>query len=82
MDFQGKIQKILTVSYQDYIDHLHDDLYFAEFLKSARNIIESGGKVILEIRYVNAPPDIVKVFSTISEITEWQNKGHKTEVSF
>ena len=75
MDSRENIQKILTVSYHDdYIDHLNDELYLAELLKSAKNIIESGGKVILEIRYINAAPDIVKVFSTIAELNEWENK--------
>jgi hypothetical protein len=75
MTLREKIKKILVVSYyEDYIDHLDDDLYLEDLLNLSREIIADEGKVILEIIYVNAPPDIVKVISTIKEVDEWQYK--------
>ena len=38
----------------------------------AEDVVKQGGKVIFQQEYENAPPDILKVISTIEDIRNWE----------
>lgn len=40
----------------------------------ALELIENGGRIILQREYENAPSDILYVFRTSEEIMQWKNR--------
>jgi hypothetical protein len=41
-------------------------------LDIARYVIERGGRVIVQTEFVNAPPNIRRVFSSPRDLAEWE----------
>jgi len=64
----------LTISSQDYDDLklFHGNQVLNELLGIARVVINNGGKVIIQSEYINAPPEIVRIFSTHKDLAEWE----------
>ena len=42
------------------------------YINSAKDVVRQGGKVIFQQEYENAPPDILKVISTMEDIRNWE----------
>ncbi len=49
--------------------HIIDDI-----CQLADEVIEQGGKIILQREYTNAPPDILAIFTTVDEIHSWRER--------
>ena len=41
-------------------------------LDIARYVIECGGRVIVQTEFINAPPDLRRVFSSLRDLQEWE----------
>ena len=64
----------LTITSDQYDDMLALDgsQFNATLLSVAREIIQRGGCVVVQTEYVNASPDIRRVFRTVRDLDEWQ----------
>lgn len=64
----------LTITSDQYDDSLA--LGGGEFntalLSVARDVIRSGGPVVVQTEYINAPPDIRRVFRTLRDLEDWE----------
>jgi hypothetical protein len=70
----------LIISITDFQDNLalaRNEIVSAIF-SLAEEVVENGGKIIIQQEYENAPPDLVRAFSTIEEVRNW--KQQLTEV--
>ena len=45
-----------------------------DHIKWAQKVIESGGKIFLQVEYENAPADVLMEISTLQEFIDWKSK--------
>lgn len=64
----------LTITSDQYDDTLAlgGSEFNAALLSVAHDIIERGGRVVIQTEYVNAPPDIRRVFRTLEDLSQWE----------
>jgi hypothetical protein len=65
---------ILSSVDTDDMQFLHRNQVLNDLLRTAREIIQNGGQVIIQSEYDNAPPDIVRVFATLADLDGWENE--------
>ena len=41
-------------------------------LDIARYVIQCGGRVIVQTEFINAPPDIRRIFSSLQDLQDWE----------
>jgi len=60
----------LQISAEDYYDMQSDYPHILEDLKAImKKVIAAKGKIIVLQKYINAPPDLVKIIETEEELT-------------
>lgn len=60
----------LTMGYFHVTDAVFD---------KALEIVKNGGKVIVQKEYINAAPEIMKIFDTLEEIEAWKKRFYETK---
>ena len=63
-----------TISVTDFEDAITMEKwdFVNTYINSAKDVVKQGGKVIFQQEYENAPPDILKVISTMEDIRNWE----------
>lgn len=66
----------LIIPHNDYLDMLsHGGNPLVENLvRFAKQFVQSGGQVIVQSEYTNAPPEIIRVLSTLPEVEAWERE--------
>lgn len=64
----------ITISVTDIEDALSMEKWdsVSTYVNSAREIVKQGGKVIFQQEYENAPPDILRIISSLQDIENWE----------